>query len=159
MRSSIYDRSTLVAIAIGGVLGASLRWLITRPGSPIDGGWFAYAPNSGVTLGTDVTGFEPVDAALRAGTGFPASTLTVNLLGCLLLGALTAALSRVRGRVPVICGSLTTFSTFAADVAIMLRAHPLGRDYGGAGGYLALSLVGGALAFWMGRTMIRLVST
>lgn len=181
MRSAIYDRLTLAAIAVGGVLGASLRWLITRPGSGIAGGWFVYAPNGSFTTGTDITGFEPVEPAATLGTRFPVGTLLVNLLGCLLLGALTVSLARrtvaapgtatlatshVRRRRLLVgaatgfCGSLTTFSTFATDVASMLRDElGFGRSYGGATLYLLFSLVGGAVAFWVGRTLIRLVTS
>ena len=62
----------------------------------------------------------------------PAATLAVNLTGCLLIG-LAAEVFAQRGvraevRLGVLVGflgSLTTFSTFAAESAILLRTRPM----------------------------------
>ena len=180
----ITDRTTLLAIAVGGVLGAALRWLLARPESTT-GGWFAYAPDSAVTVGTEVTGFEPVEGSgsqvvvvwPNSATlgGIPVGTLVANLLGCLLLGGLTLLLVRsttmprrlLVGAATGFCGSLTTFSSFAAEIAVALRGRPpslpvelveanaqFSPAYANALVYLVLSLGGGALAFWLGRMLV-----
>ncbi len=148
-----FDRADLTAIGAGGILGASLRWLLTHDTGTGEGGWFVYAPST-----------EP-------NTGIPVDTLIVNLLGCLVLGALTLLFARsvplprrlLVGAATGFCGSLTTFSTFAVEVAALLRAAPtltpepagvnvrIESDISNALAYVMLSLAGGALAFWLGR--------
>ncbi|MCL4123662.1 UNVERIFIED_CONTAM: hypothetical protein GTU68_047133 [Idotea baltica] len=69
------------------------------------------------------------------------------------------------------CGSLTTFSTFALEVATRLRARVprseetagldirIERDVASLGLYLALSIAGGAIAFWLGHLMAKRIVT
>ena len=79
-----------------------------------------------------------------------------NLVGCGLLGLLVGA-ARTRGvgrttRLLVgagFCGGLTTFSTFAVEVAAALRD----ADPSGAVGYTVLSVAGGLAAFLLGRSI------
>lgn len=173
-------KSDLAAIAVGGVLGAIARWVVTRSAGS-DGGWFAYAPNSSVTVGTNVTGFEPARSTtvVEAAGGIPVDTLTVNLVGCFLLGAFALLLVRstpiphrwLLGAATGLCGSLTTFSTFAVEIAAMLRAKPalpegiaqgsimFERATSSAVAYLIVSLVGGAIAFWLGRVGAQMVAS
>ena len=81
-----------------------------------------------------------------------------NLVGCGLLGLLVGA-ARTRGvgrttRLLVgagFCGGLTTFSTFAVEVAAALRDG----DPSGAVGYTVLSVAGGLAAFLLGRSIGR----
>jgi fluoride ion exporter CrcB/FEX len=180
MSRKAYDRGTLAAIAAGGVLGASLRWLLTQGFSDTHpDGWFVYATNSPVSIRPSTTGpFEFVRSAqtISGAAGIPFDTLIVNVLGCLLLGALTFLLvgsaSRYQrllvGAATGLCASLTTFSTLAVEVAVLLRGKPvLAPELDNldilslaiqpaaptALAYLGLSITGGALAFWVGRTL------
>jgi fluoride ion exporter CrcB/FEX len=187
MRWKAYDRSTLAAVAAGGALGAPLRWLLTHNFSdtlPADR--FVYTSNSTVSISPSATGpFDFVRSAqtISGAAGIPFDTLFVNVLGCLLLGALTFLLLRstspyrrlLVGAATGLCGSLTTFSTLAVEVAVLLRGTPvLGPELDDvdlpslaiqpaaptALVYLALSITGGALAFWLGRTLAhKIVST
>jgi CrcB protein len=87
------------------------------------------------------------------GTGLPLSTLLVNLVGCLVLGAISGADPRGRAWPEAwtffltvgICGGLTTFSTFSAETATLLATgrplgaalYMLGSIVFGISGYLA----------------------
>jgi len=63
------------------------------------------------------------------GRGFPYGTLTVNILGSLIMGALTAAMASGYITVPYwrhmiglgFLGALTTFSTFSMDNILLLQ--------------------------------------
>jgi len=84
--------TNLIQVAIGGALGASARYL------------------------TSV-------AAMRfLGPGFPWATLTVNVLGSFLMGALVVAMAHLGGTrlAPLLMtgllGGFTTFSAFSLDV-------------------------------------------
>ena len=107
----------------GGALGASVRWALTQHHATTDIPWYL---------------------------------LGVNIAGCALLALILAA-GRLdeQWRIALgagFCGGLTTFSTFALDVARFF-------DDGRAGiglAYLALTVCGGAAAFtgvrvWSGR--------
>lgn len=180
-----YDRGTFVVIAAGGALGASLRWLLTHSFShTLPAGWFAYEPNMSVSVSPNTTGrFEFVRSTqtISGAAGIPFDTLLVNVLGCLLLGALTFLLMRsassyqrlLVGAATGLCGSLTTFSTLAVEVAVLLRGTPvLAPELDDVGlpslaiqpaaptalVYLGLSITGGALAFWLGRTLAHKVA-
>lgn len=174
MTRARFDRLDLAAIALGGLLGAGLRWWITDIDVASDGGWFRYAPNTSAA------------AQAMQTSAIPWRTLVVNLLGTLLLGlALTLRTSTTGSRrmwlavATGFCGSLTTFSTFAVELANRFRNDPFPTgpvttgtnvsgfeptdgyyiDYAGltpgasAILYIAVSLAGGALAFWLGRSI------
>ena len=80
MRRTGFGNADLVAIAIGGVAGASLRWAITAsPAVTGDAAWFNYAPNTAVAFS-------------QSGALSP-TVLVVNLIGCLVLGLVTAPVS------------------------------------------------------------------
>jgi CrcB protein len=90
-------------------------------------------------------------ALARAGerSGFPIGTLTVNLLGCLLIGYLNGlfldrATLRPEYRAMLLVGFLggyTTFSAFGWEVASMLRE----QQYGRAIAYVTVSNIAGVL--------------
>jgi CrcB protein len=94
--------------------------------------------------GTSVALYRPGERP-----GFPLGTLTVNLLGCLLIGYLNGLfLDRVAVRPEYramllvgFLGGFTTFSTFGWEVAAMLRE----QQYGRAIAYLAVSNLVGVL--------------
>ncbi len=94
-------------------------------------------------------------AAQKAGGGaFPVGTLTVNVIGCLLIGFLTAALSgpvllREEHRVALLVGFLggfTTFSTFGLETFHLLND----AQYARAGWNAVLSVGVGVAAVWIG---------
>jgi CrcB protein len=93
-KASVADH---IAIAIGAMLGSSLRWLIST--------------------------------SLNSGTHFPFGTLTVNLVGCLLVGATqTMLLHNPARRVRLILvvgllGGFTTFSTLSIETIQLLVAQ------------------------------------
>jgi fluoride exporter len=89
---------TLLLVALGAAVGAPLRYLTDR---------FIQA---------------------RAGAGFPWGTLTVNLIGSLVLGFVLGipadpALVALVGT--GFCGALTTYSTFAYETLRLPRLHAL----------------------------------
>ena len=90
---------------------------------------------------------------------FPWGTLTVNLLGCFLIGLLAGLLSRLSEPfsnwslflITGFCGSFTTFSTFARESLAMLQAH----NIAGFSAYAAVSIIAGialaAFGYWLVR--------
>ena len=88
----------------------------------------------------------------------PWGTLTVNLLGCFLLGLLMGVGERYTTFSKEIflmltvglCGSFTTFSTFASDFFRLNNAGQLGM----AVIYLTISIVLGFLLFGVGRCVV-----
>lgn len=93
------------------------------------------------------------------GTGYPWATLTVNVLGSLLMGFLfEMIMSRFDGSVALrtflatgILGGFTTFSAFSFDVfGLMQRGETLP-----ALGYVTLSVVGSIAALFVGVSIAR----
>lgn len=88
----------------------------------------------------------------------PIGTLSVNLLGCFLLGVLMALGQKYASfsGAPYlmltvgVCGAFTTFSTFSADsIRLMDNGQWLTVLL-----YLSLSIIGGFLLFYLGRKLI-----
>jgi CrcB protein len=80
-------------------------------------------------------------------------------VGCLVIGVLYGLVEqhRLPGAnlalllITGFCGGFTTFSTFADDGFRMLQQQRLGAFVG----YVALSLVGGLLMVWLGRSIVK----
>ena len=105
-----------------------------------------------------------VAGALPRGEGaWPWATVTVNLVGCLLLGVLLGVLEVRRpndARLRVfagtgVLGGFTTFSTFAVEVTDLLAAGALLM----AAGYVVVSALGGVVAVALGLAAGRSTAT
>lgn len=100
-----------------------------------------------------------VGLSLKTASGFPWATMSVNILGSLLMGLVIGWLSRQNGgsdalRLFVavgILGGFTTFSAFSMDLFTLLER----RDIATTMLYLGGSLIGGLLAFIIGFMALR----
>ncbi|MFH1808151.1 MAG: fluoride efflux transporter CrcB [Pseudomonadota bacterium] len=110
-----------------------------------------------------------VGAVLRYGTstlvqrfashGFPLGTLFVNLVGCLIIGALMALVQSRAGLstelrlllVVGLLGSFTTFSTFGHETLTLMQSE----QHGLALLNVLASVVVGVLAVWVGHLSLR----
>lgn len=95
------------------------------------------------------------------GTSFPYGTLAVNVIGCLLIGALmyfsetrTIISQNVRLFVGIGClGAFTTFSTFGYEsLALLSERHFLSASMNVLG-----NVILGLGAVWLGRTILNLL--
>ncbi len=80
----------------------------------------------------------------------PLTVLFINMAGCALLGLLLGRGATEQPRLLLgvgFCGGLTTFSTFAVDTAALFQAELFGQ----ALSLLAFSIIGGLVAFLLGR--------
>ncbi len=111
--------AAMALVALGGIVGTAARYGFARAVPTPSGSW-------------------------------PWATFTVNLVGAFVLGALLEALARSGADVAIqrrvrslvgtgFCGSLTTCSTFAVEIDLLVRAH----DPGTAIAYLVASLFAG----------------
>ncbi|NCT41689.1 MAG: fluoride efflux transporter CrcB [Alphaproteobacteria bacterium] len=121
--------NTIAAIAAGGAIGALMR--------------------HGVNI-----------AAVKImGHGFPYGTLTVNILGSFLMGAIIIAFAQIfqpteTMRVFIITGLLgafTTFSTFSLDVATLFERG----EYLTTAAYLSASVVLSIAALFAGMAIVK----
>ena len=91
---------TIIAVGLGGFIGSVLRYLVSR-----------------LTAGVDFA-------------SLPLGTLTVNVLGCFVLGLLTGLFERTGNLSPELrlllttglCGGFTTFSTFSNEALGLMRS-------------------------------------
>lgn len=120
---------TIVAVALGGALGAVARYV----------------------LAVRVYGWTGID--------YPWGTLGVNVLGSLLLGVVIALIedrglfsSHMRSFITIgFLGGMTTFSTFVYEGWEFTRDGEILR----AGAYAGLSLAAAFAAFTMGHALVR----
>jgi len=92
---------------------------------------------------------------------FPLGTFLVNVVGCLLIGALIVAVTEWRPTHPLVrpfvvtgfLGGFTTFSTYAVDAEQLLGTGRVGV----AAAYLAGTLAAAVLATWLGIRLARAV--
>jgi CrcB protein len=119
----------LLLVLIGGAFGAGLRYEVGR-------------------------------LSLRAlGHGFPWGTLTVNLVGGLLMGLLAGTLARTGANEQLrlfiavgLLGGFTTFSAFSLETFTMIQRG----DVATAALYASASVVGSVLLLFAGLMMTRL---
>ena len=96
---------------------------------------------------------------LKSGTVFPFKTFAINLLGCFLIGVITAAALKRADPDPRlvlflkvgVCGGFTTFSSFALETGSLLQSGSAPA----ALAYAVLSLVLGVLAVFAGQMLFR----
>ncbi len=119
----------IVAIAVGGAIGAVLRYLVS--------GW----------------------ALQVWGAGFPYGTLIINVVGSLLAGAIYIILSEkaaldgaIRAFLLIgLLGSFTTFATFSLETLHLLQAGEMVK----AALNSVLSVVVCIAAAWLGTVIVR----
>ena len=122
---------TVMAIALGGALGAVARHFISH--------W----------------------SVVVVGKGFPWGTLTVNVVGCFALGVMVEVMALVwspaadwRAFLTVgLLGAFTTFSAFALDISIL---HERGEMLQ-AILYITVSVAGSIAAIFAGMSLTRAV--
>jgi fluoride exporter len=122
----------MLAIALGGALGALARVGVaqTFPPSPGHWPWATFTVN---ILGSSMLGY----LVTRLQERLPVSTLRRPLLGT------------------GVCGALTTFSTVQIELLNMSDGH----HYGLAAAYLLASVIGGYLAVFLSSSVVRRVRT
>lgn len=120
----------ILAVGVGAALGAWLRWLL------------GLALNHLFTL-------------------MPPGTLVANLIGGYVVGAALGVFVQIPGIAPEwrlliitgFCGGLTTFSTFSAEIALLLQQGRPGLMVAAiglhVGGSLLMTLLGIASAHWL----------
>lgn len=95
------------------------------------------------------------------GTSFPWGTLSINILGSLIMGILIEMMAvkfswsqEVRAFLTVgILGSFTTFSTFSLDAALLLQKGQMAETFA----YAIASVVLSISALFLGMCAVRLV--
>ncbi|NNU79806.1 fluoride efflux transporter CrcB [Halovulum dunhuangense] len=119
--------AVVLQVALGGALGASLRYLAVS------------------------------QAARLMGPGFPWGTLAVNLAGCLLMGLIVGAIGARSALSPFLLtgllGGFTTFSAFSLDVLGLMERGEMGL----AAIYVAGSVAGSILFCFAGYALARAV--
>jgi fluoride exporter len=132
MHSRLIWWRSLIAVAAGGMLGCLLRWVL------------AIALN-------------------KLFPAIPPGTLAANLIGCYIIGVAVAFFLQYPAFAPEwrlfvttgFCGGLTTFSTFSAEVVLLMQSGRNGTALMAVGahliGSLALTFAGIATVSWLQR--------
>lgn len=105
-----------------------------------------------------------VSLAVARAAGDDAShlgTLTVNLVGCFLMGVMVVVVDRIPGLSPQmhkclatgLLGALTTFSTFSLDAVNLLEKGRVGSAFT----YMLVSLAIGLMLVWLGTRVAHVV--
>lgn len=102
-----------------------------------------------------------LERLLPAGPGLPWGTFTANIAGCLLLGAGSVLVLERLGATRYVwslfatglCGSFTTFSTFAVEVDLRLRSGDVAPGIG----YVVASLLAGVGAVLLASGLCRAI--
>lgn len=125
------EMGNLVLVMVGGALGAGARHLV----------------------GAAMLG--------RFGPGFPWATLTVNLVGGVLMGLLVGWLARAGGNEPLrlllgvgLLGGFTTFSAFGLESWRMIADGQMGTAFA----YILASTLGAIMATGLGLLAARTIS-
>jgi CrcB protein len=98
----------------------------------------------------------------RFSVTFPHGTLWSNLLGCLVIGVVTALAAKTEALSPTLrlllatglCGGFTTMSTFTYEMFKFVQAS----EYLYASGYFVLTLAGCAAMFCLGMAAVTFVT-
>lgn len=118
---------------------------------------------AGGALGTGARYLTNIAFARVVGTGFPWSTLVINIVGSLLMGiAVEVVMQRLAGSAEArafimigILGGFTTFSAFSLDFAMLMDR----KDHLAAAFYLFGSVGLAIFAFYMGAMLAKAVLT
>lgn len=133
------------AVAVGGALGSLARWGV--------GVGLLARGQAGVGVGGSV-----------GGSGFPIATLMVNVVGCVLIGAVMQVIaSRPAGSIdPAVragvtaglLGGLTTFSAFGFESFTLLREGRTGMALVVIGLNVGVGLAGVAMGWYGARWLV-----
>lgn len=121
---------TLTQVALGGAIGAALRYLTN------------------------------VGALRLFGPGFPWGTMLANVVGSFLMGVLFVALAQKGGMraapflLTGVLGGFTTFSAFSLDAVTLWERGAAGAALGYVAGSVILSLAALAAGMMMARQML-----
>jgi len=117
---------------------------------------------AGGALGSSARYLVNVGAGRLLGMGFPWGTMTVNIVGCFIMGVLVGwgALRGMTNEARVflatgILGGFTTFSAFSADFAALVER----KNFGLSALYVTGSVVLSLMAVFAGLYLVRLWQT
>lgn len=122
--------TTLITVALGGALGAMLRYLSVHA------------------------------ALRLFGPGFPWGTLFVNVAGSLIMGFAAALILEKTGAgrlylflMTGVLGGFTTFSAFSLDALYLIERGKFAASAAYIGGSVALSVMALIIGLWAGRAL------